>query len=121
MVPNQPKGKRKQKATEPTEAERDAAIRVLGKLGERNGVRYSGTSDHVGLIVRHLRDGIPEMHLRYVIGYCASQLGWQDKPDMMPYLRPETLFGPKTLAKYLDPARAWVASLPGDDGHQEAS
>lgn len=106
--------RKKPKPSTATDAERSAAIRVLGKLSERNGVRYSGTEDHVGLIARHLRNGTDEMDLRYVVAYCAAELGWAAKPDMAPYLRPETLFGPKTLSKYLDPARTWASSLPDD-------
>lgn len=100
---------RKPKPSEPTPDERAAAGRVLEKLSARNGIAYSGTAEHVRLIVAQLRNGVPEMDLRYVIGYCADELGWQDDADLSKYLRPETLFGPKTIAKYLDPARAWVA------------
>lgn len=89
-------------------------MRVLGKLGSRNGVRYSGSAEHMRLIVAHLRNGVDEMDLRYVVGYCAIELGWQEDPDMQPYLRPETLFGPKTLSKYLDAARTWASKLPDD-------
>ncbi len=102
------------KPTEPTAEERAAALRVLGKLGERNGVRYTGTGEHLRLISSHLRAGVEEIHLRYVVAYCASELGWQDNPDLSPYLRPETLFGQRTLAKYLDPARSWAEKLPGE-------
>lgn len=82
-------------------------MRVLDKLSARNGVRYSGSAEHVRLIVAQFRNGLTEADLRKVIGYCADELEWQDKPGMAIYLRPETLFGPKTITKYLDPARAW--------------
>lgn len=108
------RGKRP-KPSEPTDAERATARTVLDKLGSYNGVRYSGTAEHTRLIAKHLRDGITERELRMVIGYCCFELGWLDKPDMAKYLRPETLFGPQTLSKYLDPARAWFAKLPADE------
>lgn len=82
---------------------------VLRKLSERSGVRYSGTDEHVRLIVSRLRSGLTEADLRKVIGYCAIELDWQDNADMAKYLRPETLFGPKTISKYLDAARDWFA------------
>ncbi len=110
---------RQPKPSEPTELERAAALRILAKLSERNGIAYSGTNEHIGLIARHLRSGVAEMDLRYVIAYCAAELEWAVKPDMAPYLRPETLFGPRTLSKYLDPARTWVSKLPPDDGYTQ--
>jgi uncharacterized phage protein (TIGR02220 family) len=111
---------RKSKPSEPTAPERAAALRILGKLTERNGIRYSGTTEHIRLIVAQLRNGVDEMHLRYVIGYCAAELEWASDPEMAKYLRPETLFGPKTLSKYLDAALTWVAKLP-DDNHQPSA
>ena len=87
-------------------------MRILAKLTAQNGVRYSGTNEHVRLIVHHLRDGVTEYDLRHVIGYCALELEWKGNPAMEKYLRPETLFGPQTIAKYLDPARTWFAKLP---------
>lgn len=105
---------RKPKPSEPTAAERESVRVVLEKLSARNGVRYSGTAEHTRLIVNHLRAGVSEMDLRAVVGYCALELGWSSNPDMAKYLRPETLFGPKTLDRYLDPARTWFGKLPED-------
>jgi uncharacterized phage protein (TIGR02220 family) len=98
---------RKPKPSEPTPDERASALLVLDKLSGRNGVQYTGSSEHVRLISNQLRNGVTEADLRKVIGYCAIELEWADKPEMDVYLRPETLFGPKTIAKYLDPARTW--------------
>lgn len=100
---------RKPKPSEPTADERSSALFVLRKLTDRSGVRYSGTDEHVRLIVRQFRSGVTEADLRKVIGYCAVELDWEDNPDMAKYLRPETLFGPKTISKYLDAARDWFA------------
>jgi uncharacterized phage protein (TIGR02220 family) len=105
-------GKRKPKPSEPTQPERVSVTTILSKLSAQNGVRYSGTDEHTRLIVNHLRAGVSEVDLRAVVGYCAIELGWAAKPEMAVYLRPETLFGPKTLAKYLDPARTWLSKLP---------
>ena len=76
---------------------------VLGKLGDWNDVKYSSSEAHTRLIVRHLRRGVTEMDLRMVVRFCGEQ--WVDDPKMRPYLRPETLFGVESIAKYLDPAR----------------
>lgn len=98
---------RKAKPSDPTADERSAALFVLRKLGERSGVKHSGAEKHVRLIVARLREGITEADLRKVIGYCAIELEWQDDARMGHYLRPDTLFGPDTIHRYLDPARTW--------------
>lgn len=102
---------RKTGLSEPTEAELAIVRLVLDKLGQHTGTAYSGADPHVRLVVNQLRRGVTEWDLRCVIGYCAhpTGLGWTDKPDLAKYLRPETLFGPQTIARYLDPSRAWHA------------
>lgn len=94
-----------------TLAELESVRVVLEKLSKQNGVRYTGTDAHKQLIVNQLRLGVAEMDLRAVVGYVADELGWKNKPEMVGYLRPETLFGPKTISKYLDPARTWFEKL----------
>lgn len=101
---------KKAKPGELSEAERESARVVLAKLGLRNGVRYAGSPAHVQLIADRLRDGYTELDLRKVIGYCAEQ--WRGNEKMAGYLRPETLFGPTTITRYIDAARAWFDSLP---------
>jgi uncharacterized phage protein (TIGR02220 family) len=105
-----PKGSRK---IEPTESELASVATVLGKLTGHNGVRYSGTPAHTRLIVSRLREGLSEMDLRVVVYYCAVAKGmeWATSPEMVRFLRPETLFGPNTIARYLDAARSWYATL----------
>lgn len=114
---------RKPKPNDPTPAERSSAERVLDKLSQRNGVRYTGSPEHIRLIVAQLRAGASEADLRMVVGYCAIELEWADKPEMATYLRPETLFGPKTINRYLDPARTWAEKqgLTIDDQAAEAA
>ncbi|MBA3841200.1 MAG: conserved phage C-terminal domain-containing protein [Actinobacteria bacterium] len=86
---------------------------VLEKLGGHSGTSFSGTPQHSKLIADRLSDGITELDLRKVVAYCALELGWRDKPDMKKYLRPETLFSPKGISKYLDAARSWSRTLDG--------
>lgn len=121
-ISGSPKRSRKRpKPNEPTAEERESALVVLRKLGAQNGVSYAGGDAHVKLIVARIRDGLTEMDLRYVVGYCAIKLGWRDDDEMRVYLRPETLFGPQTITKYLDPARAWAATLGDDKSPTEGS
>lgn len=87
-----------------SEPELASAFVVLEKLGAVSKTEYSGARAHLKLIVGRLREGLTEMDLRRIVAYCADE--WEAKPEMQKYLRPETLFGPETHAKYLDAARA---------------
>lgn len=100
------------KQPEYTESELASVRTVLDRLSDRSGVKYQGSKEHTRLIVARLRDGCSEWDLRRVIGYCAERLAWEADPKMRTYLRPETLFGPQTIAKYLDAARAWAPHEP---------
>ncbi len=85
---------------------------VLDKLGAESGVAYRGSDAHTRLIIGRLREGTSELELRAIVAYCGDQ--WRGKPEMQQYLRPETLFGPQTIARYLDPARTRYARLLAD-------
>lgn len=108
-----PRKKRGRPAFQATAGEAESVRVVLGKLGAKNGVSYAGSPAHVRLIVGRLRDGYTEMDLRKVIAYCAER--WSGDPKMAGYLRPETLFGPETITRYVDAARAWFDSLPREE------
>lgn len=99
--------RRKARSADPSGHELASVERVLERLAAASGVAYRGSDAHVRLIVNQLRAGVRESELRAVVAYCAEQ--WEAKPDMQPYLRPETLFGPQTIAKYLDHARTRYA------------
>lgn len=103
--------RRKAKPSEHTPDELAIAGRVLGKITERTGVEYQGSREHLRLIVGRLRDGVDEWDLRAVVAYCWHDLDWSGKPEMRAYLRPETLFGPQTIERYLAPARTAYAHL----------
>lgn len=114
--PKPPKGVRSggSKTESWTDSEIRAAEVVLEKLSARSKIKYRGSDEHKRLIISRLRDGASESDLRAVVGYCAVELEWASKPEMARYLRPETLFGPKTIERYLDAARNWFEKLPGD-------
>lgn len=103
-----PPKKRKSRPSDHTPEEKASAERVLQRLSERNGVAYTSVS-HVALVIARLRDGVSESELRAVVSYCAHDMGWVGHPTMEQYLRPQTLFGPQNIAKYLDPARTRYA------------
>jgi uncharacterized phage protein (TIGR02220 family) len=96
--------KRKARPGSPTELEKSAAVEVLQALSRYSGVAYRGSENHVVLIVRQLRAGRTGLDLRKVAWYCAVKREWKDDEKMRDYLRPETLFGPKNIDKYLDAA-----------------
>jgi uncharacterized phage protein (TIGR02220 family) len=94
-------------AVDATPAELASVRVVLDRLGKYAGVAYRGCDEHTRLIVAQLRTGITEPELRAVVAYCADL--WDGKPEMRKFLRPETLFGPKTISRYLDGARTEYA------------
>ncbi len=101
----------KPKPGAPNDLEMASVREVLYRLEKQSGVAYRGADAHVKLIVGRLRGGCTETDLRAVIGYCATELKWKDKPEMQKYLRPETLFGAESIERYVDAARTWWAKL----------
>jgi uncharacterized phage protein (TIGR02220 family) len=103
-----------------TAAELATVRTILDRLSERSGVAYRGGEKHTRLIVARLRQGVTEWDMRRVIGYCAEKLQWQGNPKMHHCLRPETLFGPETIEKYLDAARSWAPGPPPEEEQAQA-
>jgi uncharacterized phage protein (TIGR02220 family) len=93
-------------------ADRAAAMAVLRKLGEQTGIEYRGGDKHTRLILGRYHDGFDELDLRKIIAYASRTpkeggLGWNGDEKMRHCLRPETLFGPENIEKYVDAARSW--------------
>lgn len=86
-----------------TSAEEASVNGILKRLSERSGVAYRGAVEHKRLILNQLRRGLTEEDLRKVLWFKANE--WSST-EMAQYLRPETLFGPKTIERYLDAARS---------------
>jgi len=112
------KSKPKDPAAVATPSELESAARIFEKLRDASGTAWQMRGENLGLVIARLREGYDEMTLRRVIAYCASPksaggLGWEDSDDMRQYLRPVTLFGPKTIARYADPASSWDAKRNG--------
>jgi uncharacterized phage protein (TIGR02220 family) len=77
---------------------------VLDKLGAENHTVYRMAEEHVRLITNQLRSGVTELELRAVVAHCSGLKRFQD--EGREYLTPETLFGPRTISRYLDAARS---------------
>ena len=98
-------------------------MRVIASLNEYSGSEYRGSDAHVALIVGRLREGRTVLDLRKVTWHCALGLKWatEKREQMGEYLRPETLFGPKNIERYLDPAlSAYRKQFGTDDDVTEA-
>ncbi len=106
---------KRQRRGDITDEQRAIAAEVLGWITERTEVVYRVSDAHVRLICARLEEpGIELIDLRKVIAFCWSPKGlnWKDKvtddgTPMASFLCPETLFGPKKLAQYLDRARTY--------------
>lgn len=109
---------------------RPHALDVLSHIARRTGVKYRGADRHVKLIRDRCDDMIREgktldaakIDLRKIIAYCWGQegLNWQSSPDRAQYLRPETLFGPDGIERYLDAARHCYPDRNDDDAEGAA-
>ena len=112
------RGKRSRSRVDATAAELASVRVILDRLSDAADVAYRGCEAHHRLIIGRLRDGITEHELRAVVAYCAEE--WDGKPEMRKYLRPETLFGPQTIARYIDAARARFAKELSDLAKRDA-
>lgn len=115
-VASRPRSPRKVKPPDLSPEEAASVAGVLDKLSRESGVEYRASSaTHQRVVVARLREGVTENELRAVIVHCADPepggLGWRDNPKMRAFLRPETLFGPTTIERYLPPARKLLADM----------
>lgn len=111
-LPPLPKPRRSRSKSAHSDTDRAAAMAVLRKLGEQNGTEYEGAENHVRLIVGRYREGRTELDLRKIIAYASRDesedgLGWLSNPKMRKHLKPEVLFGPENITRYVDDARSW--------------
>lgn len=108
------KAKQVKREPEATPDEIAAAGRVLERLGDAAKVSYAVRGENLRLVLARMRDGYDEHTLRAIVAYVASPKaaggrGWEGDERMAEYLRPKTLFGPKKIDEYADPARSWYA------------
>lgn len=87
--------------------EMEAIQRVLAKLAEVTKEPYGGSVEHQRIVLNRMKEGVHELELRAIIAFVADE--WESKPELATYLRPETLFGVKTIHRYLPKARARYA------------
>ena len=76
------------------------AVELLAFFNRKAGKNFPPDKHNVGLIVGLLSAGHPAEKIRMVVAKKVDE--WKGDPDMVKYLRPATLFGPKNFAtKYV--------------------
>jgi uncharacterized phage protein (TIGR02220 family) len=78
---------------------RETAIQLIAFLNEKTGHHYRPVEASIKLIVARLKEGASEKDIRQVIANRAR--AWNNDPDMVEYLRPETLFNATKFASYI--------------------
>lgn len=77
--------------------------RVITRLNELNGTKYSTTSEGNTKYIRgRLEDGYKEEDLMLVVEKMSYLWNQPSEKDMRPYLRPSTLFRPTNFENYLN-------------------
>lgn len=77
--------------------------RVIGHLNEKANKRFSTENLNTRALIRErLAEGYTEEDLKAVVTVIVHQ--WSHEPEMMMYIRPETLFG-RHFESYLQAAR----------------
>lgn len=89
-------------------ARRAAAVRVLSRLTQANGIEYT-SPEHFELVEQALQLH-SEYELRAIVVYCADDLGWAADDGFRGNLAPHVLFVAEKLHKYLDAARSRYAT-----------
>ena len=88
------------------------ATEVIEYLNKKTGSAYKASSKaNIGVIRARLNDGYTVEDCKKVIDTKAGQ--WLNNPDMVKYLRPETLFRPSKFEGYLNECRG-KPSIRGD-------
>lgn len=87
LTPDHANGKKKEFAKQ--------AVGIIEFLNGKAGKNYQPVKQNVDLIVSLLNQGVTVDDLRAVVAKKCRE--WKGKPDMEPYLRPATLFGPKNF------------------------
>lgn len=109
--PEQPKKSKKPKKAKETKTDTEAT-EVLEYLNAKTGSKYrASTEANVKPIRARLNDGYTVEDCKKVIDTKAGQ--WLNNPDMVKYLRPETLFRPSKFESYINECRG-KPSIRGD-------
>lgn len=116
-VETEPKGEprteqpKKSKKAKETKADTEAS-EVIVYLNAKTGSAYKASSKaNISVIRARLNDGYTVEDCKRVIDTKAGQ--WLNNPDMVKYLRPETLFRPSKFENYLNECRG-KPSIRGD-------
>ena len=94
---------KKPKKAKATKADTEAT-EVIDYLNAKTGSAYKATSKtNISVIRARINDGYTVEDCKKVIDTKAEQ--WLNNPDMVKYLRPETLFRPSKFESYINECR----------------
>lgn len=93
-----------------SQANPDGARVLLDFLNRKAGRHFRPTEATLKPIIARLKEGNTVSDCRAMIAH--RWRAWKDRPDMVGYMRPETLFGPAKFAQYM-------GDVPADDDQQE--
>lgn len=82
------------------------AREIIVFLNEKTGKHFTDTAANLTLVTARLREGFTPLQLRQVVAMKVRE--WKTKPEMVGYLRPETLFGAKKFSSYVGELGAGV-------------
>ncbi len=75
------------------------AIEVLNFLNEKTGKKFRPVDTNLKIIIARLKTGATVVECRQIIAMKYRE--WRKNPDMVKYVRPETLFSPKKFESYI--------------------
>jgi uncharacterized phage protein (TIGR02220 family) len=78
---------------------KEEAKTVLGFLNEKTGKNYREVDSNLDFIIARLKSGVDIQTCKTLIARKVRD--WTPKPEMVPYLRPETLFNKTKFETYL--------------------
>lgn len=88
---------------------RSQAIEVLEFLNEKTGKRFRHVDTNLNMIIARLKTGATVIDCRQIIAMKYRE--WKKNPEMLKYVRPETLFATKKFESYIG-----ELVLPKDEG-----
>jgi uncharacterized phage protein (TIGR02220 family) len=78
---------------------REEAKVVLGFLNEKTGKKFRANDTNLEFVIARLKSGVDVQTCKTLIARKVRD--WTPKPEMVPYLRPETLFNKTKFETYL--------------------
>lgn len=85
---------------------KEQAIKILNYLNKSTGKKFRENETTLKPIISRLKQGFTMADCMNVIDMKKEQ--WGSKVDMIPYLRPSTLFGATNFNNYIGDLALWL-------------